>query len=83
LTRSWCAGPAPLEDQVEEAITFIIRRNILNVVFQKLGVRLAALREVVSGVLKEWQGRGVLEQSRGEVSALDREVLRRITHFVT
>ena len=50
---------------------------------QQIAVELGSSREVVSRVLKEWQGRSVLELSRGEVSVADRDALEKIAHSVT
>lgn len=50
---------------------------------QQIAVELGSSREVVSRILKEWQGRAVLELSRGAVSILDRDALEKIAHSVT
>ena len=50
---------------------------------QQIAIELGSSREVVSRVLKEWQGRGVLGLSRGEVSVSDRDALEKIAHSVT
>jgi CRP/FNR family transcriptional regulator, anaerobic regulatory protein len=53
-----------------------LRSDLIHITHQEIAGELGTSREVISRILEDFSGRGIIEVSRGSIKILEREVLQ-------